>query len=95
MMDKVGIPANIKKPIVDNDEPDANGVYPDWDPDWADPNYVFQHRDSNVAIHWIQNGHPMQSWITESEGMLGVSEKKAEKFSKECITFQRRETAAL
>jgi hypothetical protein len=39
---------------------------------------------SSAAIHWFQNGHPMmKSWVTNSEELLGVSEKQAEMFSKE------------
>ena len=50
------------------------------------------HRD---AIHWFQNGHPMKSWITNSEEMLGVSEKQAEKFSMEWYNIKRQETSAV
>jgi hypothetical protein len=49
----------------------------------------------NAAIHWFQNGHPMKSWITDSEEMLGVSEKQAEKFSREWYNIKRQETSAL
>ena len=37
----------------------------------------------------------MKSWITNSEGMLGVSEKQAEKFSREWYNIKRQETSAL
>jgi hypothetical protein len=93
MMEKVGIPSGIQEAIMANHEPNnEEGVYPDW----ADPGYVFKYREMkivnlfethrNAAIHWFQNGHPMKSWITDSNEMLGVSEKQAEKFSKECGT---------
>ena len=53
-----------------------------------------KHR--NAAIHWFQNGHPpMKSWITDSEEMLGVSEKQAEKFSRGWYNIKRQETSAL
>ena len=81
--------ASLRKAIVDNREPDAN----------ANPNYVFKHlklkiaqlfeKHRNAAIHWFQNGHPMKSWITESEDMLGVGEKNAEKFSEEWYNIKR------
>jgi hypothetical protein len=87
-----------------NHEPDEKGVYPDW----ADKDYVFcihfKYREIKIvklelhcsaAIHWFQNGHPMKSWITDSEGILGVSEEQAEKFSKEWYNLKRPETSAL
>ena len=37
----------------------------------------------------------MKSWITDSKGMLGVSEKQAEKFSKGWYNTKRQETSAL
>ena len=37
----------------------------------------------------------MKSWITNSEEMLGVSEKQAEKFSQEWYDPKRQETSAL
>jgi hypothetical protein len=53
-----------------------DGIYPDS----ADKDLIFKHRElkivklflrhRNVAIHWFQIGHPMKSWITDSEGML-------------------------
>jgi hypothetical protein len=49
----------------------------------------------NAAIHWFQNGHPMKTWITDCEELLGVNEKQAEKFSKEWYNIKRQETAAL
>ena len=30
MMEDVGITDNIQKAIVDNHEPNADGIYPDW-----------------------------------------------------------------
>ena len=76
------------------------GVYPDW----ADKDYVFKYPEVKIvnlfemhlsaAIHWFQNGHPMKSWITNSEEMLGVSEKQAEKFSREWYNIKRQETSA-
>ena len=63
---------------VANREPNKEGVYPDW----ADPAYVFKFREvkivnlfeshRNAAIHWFQNGHPMKTWITDCEELLGV-----------------------
>ena len=63
-MEEVGIPSNIQKAIVDNHEPNARSIYPDW----ADKAFVFKHREfkivkllerhRNAAIHWFQNGHP-------------------------------------
>ena len=37
----------------------------------------------------------MKSWITDSEGMLGVNEKQAKKFSKGWYNIRRWETSAL
>ena len=37
----------------------------------------------------------MKSWITNSEELLGVSEKQAEKFSREWYNIERQETSAL
>jgi hypothetical protein len=37
----------------------------------------------------------MKSWITNSEEMLGVSEKQAEKFSRGWYDIKRQETSAL
>ena len=37
----------------------------------------------------------MKSWVTDSEGMVGVREKQAEKISKEWYNPKRRETSAL
>jgi len=101
MMDKIGIPSGVKEAIMANHEPNEDGVYPDW----ADPKYVFKFREMkivslfeshrNAAIHWFQNGHPMKSWITDCEELLGVNEKMAEKFSKEWYSIKRQETAAL
>jgi hypothetical protein len=64
-----------------NHEPNEQGVYPDS----ADKDYVFKYPEVRIvnlfeihrsaAIHWFQNGHPMKSWITNSEEILGVSEK--------------------
>ena len=91
---------SIQKSIMANHEPNEEGVYPDW----ADKQYVFKypevkivnlfeiHRDA--AIHWFQNGHPMKSWITNSEEMLGVSEKQAEK-CRGWYKIKRQETSAL
>jgi hypothetical protein len=82
MMKEVGIPSNIQKANVDNHEPNAEVI----NPDWADKECVFKHREfkivkllerhCNAVIHWL-------SWITDGEGMLGVDEKQAKKFSKE------------
>ena len=89
MIDKIGIPTNIQSAIMANHEPNEKGVYPDW----ADKDYVFKYPEVEIvnlfeihrsaAIHWFQNGHPMKSWVTNSEELLGVSEKQAEMFSKE------------
>jgi hypothetical protein len=96
MTEKVGIPANIQTAIMANHEPNDKGVYPDW----AD-HFVFKHREAkivklferhrNAAIHWFKNGHPVKSWITNSAELLGVSEKQAEKFSKELFNIKRQE----
>jgi hypothetical protein len=43
----------------------------------------------DAAIHWFKNGHPMKSWITDREEMVGVSEEQAEKFSKEWYNLKR------
>ena len=101
MMEQVGIPAGVQEAIRANHEPNQEGVYPDW----ADPAYVFKFREMkivnlfenhrNAAIHWFQNGHPMKTWITDCEELLGVNEKQAEKFSKEWYNIKRQETAAL
>jgi hypothetical protein len=71
VMAKVGIPVNIQTAIIANH-----------DPDWADKDCVFKHREvklvqlfemhRNAAIHWFQNGHPMKSWITNSAELLFV-----------------------
>ena len=45
MMEDVGIPDNIQKAIVDNHEPNADGIYPDW----ADKDYVFKHRELKIV----------------------------------------------
>jgi hypothetical protein len=77
------------------------GVYPDW----ADKDYVFKYPEVKIvnlfemhlsaAIHWFQIRHPMKSCVTNSEELLGVSEKQAEKFSKEWYDLRRQETSAL
>ena len=95
-MEEVGIPGNIQKAIVDNHEPNADGIYPDW----ADKDYVFKHRElkivklferhRNAAIHWFQNGHPVKSWITDwGERETGGT------ISKEWYNIKRRKTSAL
>ena len=101
MMKKVGIPTKTQQAIMANHEPNDKGVYPDW----ADNEYVLKYpeiknvnlfeKHRSAAIHWFQNGHPMKSWITNSEELLGVSEKQAEKFSKEWYNIERQETSAL
>ena len=100
-MDEIGIPTNIQSAIMANHEPNEKGVYPDW----ADKDHVFKYPEVKIvnlfemhrsaAIHWFQNGHPMKSWVTNSEELLGVSEKQAEKFSKEWYNLTRQETSAL
>ena len=45
MMEDVGIPDNIQKAIVDNHEPNTDGIYPDW----ADKVYVFKHREIKIV----------------------------------------------
>ena len=47
MMEEVGIPGNIQKAIVDNHEPNAEGIYPDW----ADKYFVFKHREFKIVKH--------------------------------------------
>jgi hypothetical protein len=100
MMKKVGIPNSIKKAIVANHEPNEEGVYQD------PTNSTFSNTQKSklsiclkiqrdAAIHWFQNGHPMKSWITNSEETLGVSEKQAEKFSRGWYNIKRQETSAL
>ena len=45
MMEDVGIPDNIQKAIVDNHEPNAGGMYPDW----ANTDYVFKRRELKLV----------------------------------------------
>jgi coproporphyrinogen III oxidase len=47
MLEEVGIPGNIQKAIVDNHEPNAEGIYPDW----ADKYFVFKHREFKIVKH--------------------------------------------
>jgi hypothetical protein len=102
MMEEVGIPSNIQQATVDNHEPNAEGTYTRTGPtrirlqaprEFKIVQLFERHR--NAAIHWFQNGHPMKSWITDSEGMLGVNEKQAKKISQEWYNIKRRETSAL
>ena len=94
MMDQVGIPAGVQEATMANHEPNKEGVYPDW----ADPAYVFKFREMkivdlfethrNAAIHWFQNGHPMKTWITDCEELLGVNEKQAKNIQQRMVQHQ-------
>ena len=85
--------------VENKHEPNKEGVYPDW----ADPAYVFKFREMKI-VNLFENhrANPLVSkrasneiLVTDSEGLLGVNEKQAEKFSKEWYNIKRQETAAL
>ena len=96
MMEEVGIPGNIQKAIVDNHEPNAQGhILGPARLRLQAPRIQIMKLFERAVIHWFQNGHPMKSWITGSEGVLGVNDIRAKKFSKGWYNTKRRETSAL
>ena len=68
MMEEVDILDNIQKVIVDNDVTERRGHIPGLG------RQDFKHREFKIVKlferkieNWFQNGHPMKSWITDSE----------------------------
>jgi hypothetical protein len=64
MMEEVGIPSNIQTAIMDNHEPNEEGVYPDW----VDKEYVSKHRELKLNVTAMRRSIGFKMGILRNHG---------------------------